>query len=271
MTSTTLKRENPTEPQRALVLAIGPWHRGEFAIARDQIADGEAWCAVGDCETASELLARDELLVDFILLAQTLPGVYLQAEIDVLRRLAPLAQIVVVAGTWCEGELRTGKPLTGVLRLYWYEVAPWWESRDSQTDFWSPCLDGSIVPRLQATAPNLDGRVAIHSPTLASFESLAAALNPLGAQCVWVRDSSAPESATLGIWDGGQLDLAEWEQLNFFAAGIRDIGGSLVVLLDFPRKEHIALLQTLGCKTVLGKPYVIAELIGAIHRLRFRE
>src|SRR5690606_19180040 len=138
-------------------------------------------------------------------LAQPLPGIYKQAQIETLRQLAPLAQIVVVAGTWCEGELRTGKPQSGVLRLYWHELAHWWRTRRNPVVVWSPCLDGPLIPRVSPGEPTLEAALAIHTPTLASYEALAAVLGRFGAHCLWIRDLQAPSAATIGLWDGGQL------------------------------------------------------------------
>jgi hypothetical protein len=110
----------------------------------------------------------------------------------------------------------------------------------------------------------LKGLTAIHTTTLASYEALAAALSPY-LDCVWTRDASQfPEQAAIGIWDGGQLDPVEFAALQVFAAKIQTCRGTLVVLLDFPRKEHFALLKEIGCATILGKPYIVQELMALL-------
>ncbi len=261
-----------TEP--IMVLAIGPWDRGEFAIALDEIQVGEKWLAVSDCETASELLNQSQYLTEFILLAQPLPGSYQQSEIERLRRAAPLAQIVLVAGSWCEGELRTGKPLAGVLRLYWYELPPWWLTIRKDPLCWSPCLDSPLSPRSSETFfdQKLEGVAAIQTPTHATYETLAATLAPYGLKCHWTRrDSKLPDELAVGIWDGGQLDPPELAELQIFATAIHKRGGSPIVLLDFPRKEHFSQLRKINCTAILGKPYITTELLNVIHRLRFRD
>ncbi len=263
--STTFNRPTINDPQTVEVLAIGPWHRGEFAILRTVLGVGDEWMCASDCETASELLSDDTILSERILIAQPLPGTYEQREIEQLRRAAPLAQIVVVAGTWSEGELRTGKPLVGVQRFYWYEFASWWRSRSTSTN-WSPCLDGplSARPNVTNSQHSLGGTVAIHTETLASFEAIAAAIASDGLKCIWLReDAELPVEITTAIWDGAQLDPQEFSRLQTFAAAIQEREGSLIVLLDFPRKEHFTQLRALGCQTILGKPYIIDELKAA--------
>lgn len=251
-------------PSALEILAIGPWDRGEFAVARAQITDARSWNTVADCETASEMLDSDEVWPDVLLLAQPLPGTYQQDEVEQLRCAAPLAQIVAVAGTWCEGELRTGKPLVGVMRLYWYQLSPWWYATLENHTSWSPLLDGSFAGRIAESSfsHELGGIAVIHTPMCASYETLAEILKPQGMECVWARhESELPPQLAVGLWDGAQLDPPEFMRLQAFADTIRERQGAITVLLDFPRKEHFPLLQKIGCTAILGKPYVLNELV----------
>jgi hypothetical protein len=86
-----------------------------------------------------------------------------------------------------------------------------------------------------------------------------------------VREFEDFEPADIAVWDGGQLEPWEWQKLQRFAAKLHQAGGKLVVLLDFPRKEHVERLRTLGCETVFGKPWVVAELVSALARLEGSE
>jgi hypothetical protein len=261
MLSISPQLDSLPETLSSTVLAIGPWHEGEFAVVRSQLADTDTWSVVADCQSASELLSRNDLLLELILLAEPLPNIYRPNQIEDLRRRAPLAQIVVVAGTWNEGELRTGKPYPGVLRLYWHEFSSWWRAR---TRTWSPSLDGPLTPRSGKFPATLKTSIAIHAATLATYEALSETLKTCGAECRWVRNPADFKPAAIGIWDGGQFDPSEWERLKSFALKLQQIGSPLIVLLDFPRKEHVARLETLGCAMILGKPYSIAELVTAI-------
>jgi hypothetical protein len=199
-----------------------------------------------------------------ILLAEPLPTTYRRTQIEDLRRSAPLAEIIIVAGTWCEGELRTGKPQAGVLRLYWYEFAAWWQARIKAC---SPCLDGPFAPRSGTPLKALKTSVAIQTATLAAYEAFEGSLGAFGAECRWIHNSDDFESTAIGIWDGGQLDPSEWDRLENFALKLQQKGSALVVLLDFPRKEHVTRLKTLGCNSVFGKPYIVAELVMTLGEL----
>jgi hypothetical protein len=246
--------------------AVGDWNNGEFAVCVSKIECASDWFFADDPNSACKILAGDQFQPQLILLAQPLPGSIQQREIEQLRRLAPLAKIVVVAGSWCEGELRTGQPLTGVLRLYWYEFLSWWPRQLESNAGWSPSLDGPLTPRDFAAESNreLDALAAVHTPSLASFETIAAALGHHGLNCVWAReDSQIPTDVNLGLWDGGQLDPSELAQLQTFASTIQQVGGNVIVLLDFPRKEHFTQLRAMGIHTIFGKPYIINELVAA--------
>ncbi len=261
-------------PSTLETLAIGPWHRGEFALTRARIPESRSWNSVANCESASVVLDSGQILPELILLAQHLPGTYQQRDVEQLRRAAPLAQIVVVAGTWCEGEPRTGKPLTGVLRLYWYELIPWWQHVQANRS-WSLCLDGPIArrhtDRIFDYDFKIDSYVAIHAFSLASFEALASSLGAYGMECVWTRqEPELPQQIAVGIWDGGQLDAQEIARVQSFATMIHERQGSLIVLLEFPRKEHFSQLDEIGITTVFGKPFIVEELANEILRLRFR-
>jgi hypothetical protein len=252
--------KEPHTTVSASVLAIGPWDRGDFALAS---TDGDSQ-RCDSCDDAARLLANTEFDPEYILIAQPLPGDVTQEHIELLRQATPLAQIVIVAGSWCEGELRTGHPPEGVLRMYWHEFANWWPTR-MKSD-WHVYLDGPLAARNSKTNSQPDSTlsVAIHSLTLASFEAISSALAVHSCIATWVRDNGElPDEFAVGIWDGGQLDPQELTALQAFASEVQSHNGKLVVLLDFPRKHHIKLLQKLGCHAVFGKPYIIEELIAA--------
>ncbi len=262
-------RPRPRRPQPEAII-IGPWHTPEFAAALAKLEEGQSLERLADIEAACELLASAEVAPELILLAQPLPGAVRQQEVDRLQQLAPLARIVVVSGTWCEGELRTGNPPAGVLRLYWYELAPWWQAAQRRLSVgrcpaWSAPLDHPQAGRFavdetidQLTAPST---VAIKAEDFAVFECLAAGLYASGASAVWARSENPPQAAA-GIWDGGQLSDRELHRLSRFC---QQVDGPVVALLDFPRVEHFAAARAAGAAAVFAKPYVMEEVLAALH------
>ena len=103
----------------------GRTSREEFrAVERDVRQAAERFGAstvVGetlDGEMSDGLKARSLIDVDFFVLCRAYPSEFSPADVERLRRIAPLAPIAVVAGTLCEGESRTGATFPGTRRFY---------------------------------------------------------------------------------------------------------------------------------------------------------
>ena len=268
MTTATIQSEpgrpRPRRPSPTAI-TIGPWYIPEFATALANIEAEQPLEQFANVELACDFLAAAEVAPELIFWAQPLPGTVAQQKVNRLQPLAPLARIVVVAGSWCEGELRTGQPPSGVLRLYWYELAPWWQAAQRRwaagmCPAWSAPLDHPQAGRYEIDA-TIDGLatpsiVAIDAE-FAVFECLADAI---GKAAVWARNEDSPQ-ALAGIWDGGQLGKRELRRLGRFC---RQVDGPVVALLDFPRIEHFAQARAVGAATVFAKPYVVEEVLAAL-------
>ena len=87
----------------AQVLTIGPWKQREFTAAIADIPAARDWRSVIDIDDACEFLSHCDRPPELLLFAQPFPGQVRQANIDHLQQLVPLARLVIVAGTWCEG------------------------------------------------------------------------------------------------------------------------------------------------------------------------
>jgi hypothetical protein len=251
-----------------VVWFVGPWESAEFAGARPAIIDAKS------CDFASPDTARAALAAgappEVVLLAQPRPGFWPQSEVDALLAAAPLARIVVVVGTWCEGEPRTGRPLVGALRLYWHELPAWWrQSLACRARGFAPHWSQPGGPRTRessgvgvASHDLLAGQtIVVDAVDFAVFEALAAALHPYGAASVWApRGRGELEGAAAGIFDGSQLNSAEVADLRRFCARFDRRLAPVIVLVDFPRAEHFDVLREAGARALRGKPYSVAAL-----------
>jgi hypothetical protein len=261
----------------------GPWHVGEFALLLKTL-DPHRWPASATLADAVMKVSQSDSPPELVLLAQGRPGVDSQTDVERLREVAPLTRIIVVAGTWCEGELRTGWPLTGVIRLYWYEFAAWWRAglkrlaRGAAPPWADPLYDvraGQVLrfdfaerePRIHSPQAPHDGVVAIVTTDFAAFEALSLGLAALGWNCSWqprhraTDRQSMPKLAPIaGIWDGGQLGDSEIQNLEAFCGRLQPFKAPVVALLDFPRAEHIWQAAAAGAGGVLNKPYQLALL-----------
>lgn len=219
---------------------------------------------------------------ELILVAQSRAGAVGHEEVDRLERLAPLAGVVSLLGSWCEGEMRSGRPHAGVNRLYWYEFPTWWErqlvrrnaglcpdwarprTRDAARWQPAPSVRHSSAPR---------GLVVLCTPAWDSAEALADALTQDGYATAWQRTSSDRlplREVAAGIWEGGQLDDAEADLLAAFCRQWPGDAAPVVALLDFPRRDRRQRALAAGAAAVLGKPWCHADLIDAIQSAAHR-
>ena len=103
------------------ILLLGDIDRAEFHDARVCL---DGWAMVhqfAETAAAADALARAEIAPDLIVVAQAFPGQFSHEAVDRLRQLAPLARILGLMGSWCEGELRSGSPWPATMRAYWHQ------------------------------------------------------------------------------------------------------------------------------------------------------
>lgn len=292
---TTPTREEQTQTRYAWdseLYAVGSWDAGEFAQLRLDLDPLSRWKTAASLSALLDHADNDDIPPAVVLVAQVRPGTDAQVHVDRLLKTWPLTRIVIVAGSWCEGELRTGRPLAGVVRLYWYELPAWWRAaatalaRRAAPPWSAPLDDGRSEPvgAPSGGCPNRfprvtssRGIVAIDAGNYEVYETLAAVLAAERWESRWrprrryeahsdheLRNER--EQVVAGIWDGGQLDEDEQTRLSQFC----DLLGGLVpvlALLDFPRTEHVALIRAAGAATLLAKPYQTSRLIAELSRI----
>ena len=223
-----------------------------------------------DAEAAAELLADGDFTPDVIVIAQAYPGQFSHAAIDQLRRLAPLARVLGLMGSWCEGEMRSGQPWPAAIRVYWHQ----WPARCGQElgrlaqgecPAWGLPVTASEEERLLAEAdapwPPRQGLVAIHARSFDVADMLAAACRGCGYATVWLRPPRPARVAGVAaaLFDGSDLRGPEGDQLQQLAAALRP--APVVALLDFPRVEDRDRAVSLGAAAVLSKPLHLGDLL----------
>jgi hypothetical protein len=242
---------------------------------------GRASDADGQCglvcaptvEAAVELLTDDGFAPDAIIVAQAYPGQFSHAAIDRLRRLAPLARVLGLMGSWCEGEMRSGQPWPGAVRVYWHQ----WPARCGQElgrlaqgecPAWGLPVTASEEERLLAEAvvswPPRHGLIAICARSFDVAEMLATACRSCGYATVWLRPSRPGRvtGVAAAVFDGSDLCDPESDDLRRLAASIRP--APVVALLDFPRVEDRDRALASGATAVLSKPLQLGDLRASI-------
>jgi hypothetical protein len=236
-----------------------------------------------------ELLRSSALVVqsgdelpELVVVCQSRPSETRRSEIEALQRRLPLAGFVSLLGSWCEGETRTGRPAPGVTRLYWYDFPQWWRRQmmrheaglcpDWARSFASDVSLSSIRNPKEVHLPrreirNCHSLVVLSTEYGSTAEALSDVLNGAGFATVYKpRGRSHPfvRGASAGIWEGGQLDDGELVELTSFCQRGVQNGSPVIALLDFPRCDAIAKARAAGASIIVGKPWLNADLIGAL-------
>ncbi len=229
---------------------------------------------VADVYAAIARLGESPISVHGIVLAQAWPDQFSAAAIDRLRNLAPLARLIVILGSWCEGETRSGSPLPGVIHIYWHQAAirirrefPLWF--EPQGSAWRLPATATDEERLLASVgtplPKGSGLVAIWTRRREMEELLADACRKVGYSTVWLhpRQPARAQGAVAAIYDGASLDPAGLAELTQLAANVSP--AAIVALLDAPRIQDVRLARTVGA-VVLAKPFRVDELLWLLPR-----
>jgi hypothetical protein len=206
-----------------------------------------------------------------IVVFQSRPGEISQATIEQAYRTSPLAPVLAVLGSWCEGEMRSGRPWHGVERVYWYDAI------GRLTSLLGGCRSLTAL-RTQTPAEQIErslpcrfvhesnAMAAIISPWRVTADAWGHALRSLGYQTQWHRHAEQiMSSPRLLLWDTDDLGdsrlLPQIQQTK-----LRFPQAKQLAVLNFPRQDEVNTLAASGVLT-LGKPLLLADLAGALeHR-----
>jgi CheY-like chemotaxis protein len=211
---------------------------------------------------------------DAMILAQSRPGEFAPKDLDALRARCPLAPIVVLIGSWCEGDQRASGVPQGVVRIPWHA----WHTRlprelerflVGRTGPWSiPTLCTDEERSLQAatqSAPSLDGLFVIRTFVYETWSSLADLLSSAGASVYWLLSAGDQvRGAKAIIWDIAGDDDRELEELT---TAKRRLAAPVIALMGFPRADDVERLRAREIASVVAKPFAADELLGVLERL----
>lgn len=263
-------------PLRALV--VGAADQPEFVPLVAQLKEHTNARFVDGLATTRESLASGDLEPpDLIVLMAARAGEFSAVDVEVLRRFAPLARVVVVVGSCCEGETRSGKPLDGTTRVYAHASYAFF-ARELRMLAAGACGTLSLPVTVAEEERFLhattigghvpcepQGTIGVYSHTRPAAEMLVDACRALGFDAVDLLRSEAPSVAPLAacLWDDPMTEAADFEALRAeYGAGL----APWIALLNFPRVEEQQQALTGGACAVLSKPLAIDDLREALQR-----
>ncbi len=250
-----------------------------FVIGRPEgatlarLVDGDALHVrqAEDLDAAARMLARGGDPPELIVLVQSRPGEFFAAEIDRLRRLAPLARVWRLLGTWCEGEARSGQPPSGCTSTYWHQwPARWARERahwhDGLAVTWSAPVTTSADERALAAAEEPiergSGLIVIcarHRETAAALADICK-LAGYQTQIVRAGQSGSVCGASAIVWDTDAEQIGDASAIRTVRASVPGDAVSLVALVTFPRVEDVHRATEAGVAAVVSKPFLVQDL-----------
>jgi hypothetical protein len=257
------------------VVFVGDPRRPEFREAADWLACRCQLHCVATVRSAVLSVERRGAPPDLVVIAQSHPGQFPLADVEALRRVAPLTRVIALCGPWCEGEVRTGHPWPGITRLYWHQFvnrmeAAWADS--FERDAWAVPATSTEVERMLALAPTAANRrpvlVAIAAATWTTYDGLASVCTQAGHATIWFPPRQRPfaRNIAFGLWDDS---LGEAESCHVFTQAIAP--APVLAVLNFPRPEDHRRFRRAGVDNVLAKPFLAGDLLGELSRLATRE
>lgn len=263
--NTILLVGDPSRPE--FVEAVGQMRASSRVIGFDDPAGAISWCN------------QSELIPALVVIASVRPGQWSYEAIEQLRGRLPLVPFVALLGAWCEGEMRSGAPWPGVVRVYWYQWRQrfgreWAAIASGQCRSWSLPVTASaeerLLPQADPGKPGNHGVAAVVADGRETAEWLVAACRSHGWTTVWntVWRSAELQGVDVVVWDAGAIEPAAVEILQ----EIRDAFGDAPVaaLTDFPRVEEQRRLMAAGAAAVVSKPLLASDLAWELERLTGR-
>jgi hypothetical protein len=262
---------NPTP-----VLFIGDAAWPEFRDVHCWLGGHAILKTTADVSTGAELIEEGRFEPLLIVLAQRWPGEFSERQSDRLRRVAPLARISELLGSWCEGQTRTGDPHPATLRYYWHQwiarLAPEFARAEAgECPVWGlppTVTDEERLMALEHPQPKLDrGLLTIHSRGAEMGAALGAAAAGRGFGAVWIRGRWMQQVSGIraAIWDAKCGAAAEAGKLAELRAALGSV--PIMALVSFPRVEDRELLMAAGASHVVSKPFWLDDLFAPLEQL----
>ncbi len=262
------------------VLLTGDYEHRAFSEAVEWLHRHTRLIAATGRERALALLAVCPEAPEVIVVAQSRPGQIAASTFEALRRAAPLARIVALLGSWCDGLPRGGQPWPGVIRLPWHR----WHLRAPRelsqlaargpSSWHAPATATEAEKFLFAPAPPTPsgdvtrrGMIVIAAARHAAYDALADACASAGFACTWLAPGRPVHQSGVAavLWDTAGLDDRSERELAELVARFHP--APVLALVGFPRYDDVMRAREAGAAAVIAKPFLVDELHGEFDRV----
>lgn len=262
------------------VLMLGDHTHREFQEACAWLADHTELRCGNDWLVELARLSQAVPPPHVIVIAQSRPGQFSHALVQRLHTAAPLSRLVALLGSWCEGEIRSGQPWPGVIRVFWHQWMPRLANqierlRQRGDSVWSlPRTATDAEQLMHATAEPLhqrQGLIAIAADDLTTYDTLGDVCRAAGYSTAWLTPHQPPfvQGAIAAIWNSRYVDPQALRQLEKLVNAMQPT--PVLALLDFPRWDDAQTARAAGAAAILSKPLMLDDLYWQLDRLTTSE
>lgn len=264
------------------ILVTGDYWHSDFkdliagSLASTTLVTVDKFLHLADPSVSAPLSIGEEDTFDLVAVAQSRQGQFDQSLIDSVKAFAGATPVVMMLGSWCEGELRSDQPAEGVTRVFWHQ----WKGRFNT--FMSHLVDHGLTqwhgPETRTDADRIAATVATDSGPSAehlcigisawnveAYDSLSAAIQSFGWKTRWVERTtlSSLEGAINAVCiDANSLDDNLERRICWLKEQVFDV--PMVLSLNFPRSNEVSKLHSAGVSHVVSKPFDLNDLHVAI-------
>ena len=250
------------EPPQAII--TGDFHSGPFQSLFGDCSDIECM----PFEALTSLHENPELLV----VCQSRRGSLPASTCERLIQQFPLSVKVLLLGSECEGERRSGVPHEGWHRKFWYQWLPFWDTysaayqHERAHPFQMPATatDGDLMKgynELLEHLVQLNVDICLISRWNAEHVFLEELFSQYGAKTVAVTELKSADVVVVSL---DSLDHKAEQMIERLQSQSPQI--PIVVILNFPRIQEFQRAKELGVAALVGRPFVNLEFLYTVQQ-----
>jgi hypothetical protein len=256
------------------VLLIGDYQHRDFSEAVRWLTQHTRLTRQATIARGLRFLSLGEYQ-DAVLLAQSRPGQFSARWVEALHVASPLTRLVGLLGSWCEGEMRTGSPWPGVIRVMWHQwqprLVPQLQADSVASGSWSLPRTANVAEQMAETADAVwqrcQGLVAIHAQSFRTYCAISDACRQVGYSTAWCSPAQPLHASgfAAAIVDGIAADGPALGLLGNLVRQIRP--APVVALLDYVRRQDFDQAMAAGVAAVVAKPLLTYDLLWHLDNL----